>query len=95
MTVWVVVVSATFVLATILLFVTGLVVPAPTVTRLQGAHDREVARITRDRDAEVAILRDDASYYRDAAQSCSMAVAHREAQVAVLRAMLQQYQKGS
>lgn len=88
MTNWGIGIVAAAVLMTISLFVLGLVYPRPTVLRVQGAHDAEMRRVLADNQQRMNDLRDSHNYWRDAALSCSSAVAHREAQVCALKAQL-------
>lgn len=81
MTLWVVVTAAAAVLATIALFVSGLIYPYSAVDRIIRTYE-----------ANLVQAREDTSYYRAAAQSCAAAVAHREGQVRTLQELLAQCQ---
>lgn len=95
MTAWGLVFAAAAVMLTIVLFVTGMVHPRPTVLRVQNAHDAEMQRLMASSKEQVDGLREEATYWRNAALSCSSAVAHREAQVSALLAQLEMYRRQS
>ncbi len=76
-------------LATVVLFASGILYARPSVVRLISTHDAEVSRLISTHEAALGRAIEDCSYYRKAAQSCAAAVAHREGQVKMLEAMLQ------
>ena len=92
---WLVITCVGAVLVTIGLFVSGALYPRPVVSRIQQAHDAEMQRLIAGHVETVARMREDGDYYRQAAQSCATAVAHREGQVRTLQALLDQCRKGS
>lgn len=94
MATWVLLTSVAATFATVALFVSGALYPRPMVTRMQRAHDAEMERLTRAHEAGLAQVREDGDYYRRAAQSCAVAVAHRESQLRIVRELLEQCRRG-
>lgn len=94
MTAWIVTFSGFAVIVTIALFVSGALYPRPVVSRIQRAHDEEVKRILRAHEEVLQRERSDCDYFRSAAQSCAMAVAHLEGQCRTLQALLDQCREG-
>lgn len=90
MATWVTVCSVIALLVAIGVFAVGVFYPRPVVNRLVNSYEDQIRRLIRTHDLDLARERADSDYYRLAAQSCASAVAHREGQVRVLLALLEQ-----
>jgi len=92
---WIVVISGIAVLATVALFVTGLLYARPVVARMQQTHDKDLDRMIAEHDKALLRAIQDGDYYRAAAQSCALANAHLDGQLRTVTALLEQCRKGT